>query len=359
MKVAYLLRYYPTLTETFVYGEAAGLAARGVEVRLLSLGDRPDGALADGLPRLPHQRLRRRPWGRWLREDSAGERFVAAHSRDKDADRLGALKAAASGVDRLHVHFAGEAAELAHGLFLDEGTPYSVMVHAVDLYKPRPSARAVLQAADLVFAVSDHTAALTARLADRPVLRLRCGPDLGRFRPSPPPPGPLRALFVGRDVPKKGLDTLLAAWPQVGSSARLTVVSDRRGPAPAGVRLLGLAPPSALPALIAQHHLLVLPCRRAPDGDQDGVPLVLMEALATGRPALSTPVSGIPELLGPEVGWLAPPDDPSALGGLLAALTVEDCAARGAAGPAWLRRQGFTLDAQVSGLLSAWEAQGR
>jgi glycosyltransferase involved in cell wall biosynthesis len=125
------------------------------------------------------------------------------------------------------------------------------------------------------------------------------------------------------------------------------------------VRLLGLAPPSALPALIAQHHLLVLPCRRAPDGDQDGVPLVLMEALATGRPALSTPVSGIPELLGPEVGWLAPPDDPSALAGLLAALTVEDCAARGAAGPAWLRRQGFTLDAQVSGLLSAWEAQGR
>jgi len=359
VKVAYLLRYYPTLTETFVYGEAAGLAARGVEVCLLSLGDRADGALADGLPRLPHQRLRRRPWGRWLREDSAGERFVAAHSRDKDADRLSALKAAASGVDRLHVHFAGEAAELAHGLFLDEGTPYSVMVHAVDLYKPRPSARAVLQEADLVFAVSDHTAALTARLADRPVLRLRCGPDLSRFRPSPLPPGPLRALFVGRDVPKKGLDTLLAAWPQVGGGATLSVVSDRPGPAPPGVRILGLVPPSALPALIAQHHLLVLPCREAPDGDLDGVPLVLMEALASERAVLSTPVSGIPELVRPAVGWLVPPDAVEALATQLAAITVQACATRGAAGPTHLRAEGFTQEAQVRGLLSAFVAQGR
>lgn len=372
MKVLYLLRYYPTLTETFVNNEISGVMATGVSVTVASLGHREDAALAADLPTAPVLQVPRHPLRGRLRPPTPGQRWLAAHQRPKDVARLPWLAHAAAGFDRIHVHFAGEAAELAHALRLDTGLPYTVTVHAADLFKPRPALDEVLAGADAVLAISEHNARLVqARLNNVgasavPVWLVRCGPDTRFWLPSPLPEGPLRALFVGRPVPKKGLDVLLAAWAGLGlPDARLDLVTElpRGASLPPGARCLGLLPPRGVREAMGAANLFVLACRAAPDGDLDGVPVSLMEALASGRPVITTPVSGIPELVaddpsaprpGPqEVGWLVPPDDPAALRDALRSATAPERALRGERGLNRLWERGFTLEDQVKGLLAA------
>ena len=357
MKVGYLLRYYPTLTETFVHDEIGAVAGRGFRPWIAALGARADGAHRAGPDPAPVHRIGR-PWVSRLRGlRTAAARQLAAWQRPKDAARLDALREVLGDTDLLHAHFAGENAELAWALRAEGGPPYTVTVHAVDLFKPRPSLDAVLGAASAVLTVSAYNQTLlqsrgiSARL-------VRCGPaTVGP--PVPPQDGPgLRLLFIGRETPKKGLDTLLAAMALTPSDTTLTVVGPALRPAaPAGVTFVGPLPAPAVRDAIDAHDLLVLPSQRAPDGDQDGIPLVLMEALARGRPVVTTPVSGIPELIDDTVGWLVPPADPKALATAICA--ARDPTARrnrGAAGPARLMAGGFTLDAQVDGVITAWRS---
>ena len=352
-RALYLLRYYPTLTETFVQDEIEGMLQAGIDVRVAAIGTRGDGALARDLPPAPFLAIPRRPLTGRLRRATPGMRWLAAQQRPKDAARLPWLAAQAADVDLVHVHFAGEAAEWACALRRDGGPPYTVTVHAADLFKPRPSLDTVLAEAEVVFTVAEHHAGLLRARGHRAIVA-RCGPVLDRWRLPPPPEGPLRALFIGRDVPKKGLDVLLDAWaPQPGD--RLTLVTDRRVLDDPTIGSPGLLPRAGVRAQMSRANLVVLPCREAADGDRDGVPLALMEALAAGRPVISTPVSGVPELVDHEVGWLVPQDDAGALGRALgAARDPEERTRRGAAGPARLRVRGFTRAAQVATVLSAW-----
>ncbi len=354
--VLYLLRYYPTLTETFVHEEIRAVQAAGWRVTVAALGTRDDGATSDRLPDVPVLRVPRRPLAGRLRAPTVGQQALRDWQRAKDAARLPWLAERIRDVDRVHVHFAGEAAEWAWALRRDGGPPYTVTTHAVDVFRPRPSLLTVLQGAEAVLTVADHH---VAHLAARGVSarRVRCGPDLARWALPPAPAAPLQALFVGRDVPKKGLDPLLDAWrPDPGEA--LHVVSDRQGPPRAGVIWHGPLPPAGVRDVLARCHLAVLPCRRGPDGDQDGVPLALMEALAARRPAITTAVSGIPELIDEAVGWLVPPDDPAALHGALAEARIPgERGRRGAAGPERLRARGFTLADQVAGLLGSWSVR--
>jgi colanic acid/amylovoran biosynthesis glycosyltransferase len=347
MRVLYILRYYPTISETFVYREIEGAVRAGCDVTILALGDRADGRLQRQLPDVPV--LRPSHWG--LRRESAGARWLDLHQRPKDVRRLAWMARKAAAFDRIHVHFAGEAAEVAHALHLDLGIRYSVMVHAADLFRPRASFETTLRAADAVLTVADHHVAL---LAERGVSArlVRCGPDLEWFRPLPLGTG---AVAVGRNVEKKGFADLLQVWPEI--DLPLTLVSDWTGPVPPRVRVTGLLPSLGVRDALAAASVLVLPCRRAASGDMDGVPMVLMEAMAMGRPVVTTRLSGIPELVDDSVGWLVPPEDPGALvQALREATSHEECARRGARGPARLRERGFTLEDQVAGVLSAWGA---
>ncbi len=367
VKVLYLLRYYPCLSETFVRDEVRALEARGVDITIASLGSRADARLvpADAQPAarvwtIPRRGLDRlRPW----RTVSAGEQFLRSCQRPKDAARLPWLRArvAAAAFDRVHVHFAGEAAELAHALWLDLQVPYTVTVHAVDLFRPRPSLATVLRHAEAVITISEHH---RRYLADQGLTAhvVRCGPELSRWASlPPPPPGPVRALLVARDVPKKGIDTLLSAWPPGDAHAHLHLLSDHSGPLPERCTRAPLAPPVVVQQAMAACNVVVLPCRIAVDGDRDGVPMVLMEAVAAGRPVLSCPVAGVPELVCPPgaapCGWLVPSDDPLALRRAFDAMTP---AARDAhsPGPRHLQQLGFSLDAQANGLLQVWHSAG-
>ncbi|HCH64534.1 MAG TPA: hypothetical protein DFR83_17135, partial [Deltaproteobacteria bacterium] len=191
MRVLYLLRYYPTVSETFVYREIDALVARGVEVVVAALGSRPDGELQDEPPDAPVQMVPRRPLVGRLSKPTAGMQWLSKHQRSKDVQRLPWIQRLARKFDRIHVHFAGEAAELAHAIHRNCGLPYTVTVHAVDLFRPRPSLEEVLASAETVLAVADHhvrhleALGVTSR-------RLRCGPDLGRWRVRPLPGPELR-----------------------------------------------------------------------------------------------------------------------------------------------------------------------
>jgi len=372
LRVLYLLRYYPTLTETFVYREITGLLERGVAVTVGSLDARADGALQRELPPVAVLRPPTLPLyapllmqllpvlatarGRgvygWLRRQL----------RVKDALKALWLAQQARAFDRVHVHFAGEAAAWALAARRLHGTPYTVTVHAVDLFKPSPVLPELLEGAESVLTISSY---------NRELIRERHGVEASLVRCGVPPwPGPavepsrqpLVIAAVGRWVPKKGFDLLVEAVERVDRPVRLLLVSDAPpSVASERVELLGLLPPDELRAVIGRAGLVALPCREAADGDMDGVPVVLMEALSAGLPVLSTPVSGVPELVDEDVGWLTPPEDLSSLVDTLRDIAdAPDLRARrGAAGPARLAERGFTLDDQLLGLLRSWGAPGR
>lgn len=367
MKVAYPLRYYPTLTETFVYREIRELQARGVEVCIVALGSRPDGELADELPdaeviRPPHGLRTVATMGAAVRmsaskfgRSSTIFAWARSHLRPKDVARAAWVGEALRGrsVDRIHGHFAGEAAEWARVAASIAGVPYGLTVHAVDLFKPRPSLPDLLGDARPLLTVAEHHRRWIAERYGLDAVVVRCGVD-ATIAADPAAAGELRVIAVGRNVPKKGLDLLVNAMREVRGNLRL--VADAPELAGEGVALGPLAP-SAVREALARAHLFALPCRIAPDGDRDGIPMALIEAMAAGLPVVTTAVSGIPELVDDAVGWVVPSEDHPALVAALreAAASPRERARRGQNGRERVQRRGFTLAAQVDGLMAAWQ----
>ncbi len=430
--ILYVVRYWPTLTETFVRDEIAAQVADGVEVRVVAGGPRGDPHVA---PDPAPVALRPHRWG-WLRAlPSVLREWLRRPALVRP--RVLWLAAEARRARHVHVHFAGEAAAWAAEACARAGVPWSVTVHAVDLYRPRPDLAALLSRASFVATVSEaNRVALTTM--GIPATVVRCGvPDdlvdpaagglpplgssprtlaprapgapspsasespsrksasratpvarLGGFlgpgsssqtlaprapgAPSPSASGspsrksasratPVDVLAVGRWVPKKGLGTLLAA-AELLPEARVCVVSDLPDalPRPANVVTPGLLPRADVLDAMRGARVFCLPCRVAPDGDRDGVPVVILEAMALGLPVVTTAVSGLPELVDAEIGWIVPPDDPAALAEALRAALAdpEEARRRGAAGCARIRARGLTVTAQARAIRALWEGAG-
>ncbi|HVE31360.1 MAG TPA: glycosyltransferase family 4 protein [Mycobacteriales bacterium] len=149
---------------------------------------------------------------------------------------------------------------------------------------------------------------------------------------------PLRVVAVGRMVPKKGFDVLVEAVADLtarGVELEL-VVAGEDGPDAATIRRLvaercpdavqftGPLSQCELLALYRGADVFALACRVDADGDRDGIPNVMVEAMAAGLPVVSTAVSGIPELVRDgENGLLVPPEDPGALASALLRLATD------------------------------------
>ncbi len=364
MKIGYVLRYWPTLSETFVVREIAALARRGAEIEIVAIGRRRDPCRGEALPGV---RVHRPPRGRgawrlapeiWQGLHTARARGVHPGRfpvRPKDAARILWLTrlAAARGWERLHAHFAGEAAIWALAAAEGVGIPASVTVHASDLFRPHPALASVLRQARPVITVCRHHQRWIARHHGIRAAVVRCGVEPDRYRRSRPADAPMRWICVARDVPKKGLDDLVAAITAIGGTLRL--VSD-------AVRLGGpgvLAGPLAadrVPEALARSTGFVLPCRVVPDGDRDGIPVALMEAMASGLPVATTAVSGIPELVDAEVGWWLPLGDPSSMARVLREIqrAPDERARRGSAARERIRAGGWTVARQAEELLGHW-----
>ena len=354
MTIVYLLRYYPTLTETFVYQEIQSLVDNGFHIKIIRMGSRADGLLADMLPNVTVTTVPRAYRFRMYADTSPGIAFLTQHQRLKDIARYRWLREhiKKDPPSLIHAHFAGEAAEWAHALSLDLGIPNAVTVHAVDMFRPRPSFPVLLNATH-VRTISHY--ALGVLQEANPAAQLECIPCAVHIPNDthPIPMDHLRAVFIGRDVPKKGLSILLEAWKHIPSPHRLTVVSQTTQKMPQGAKELGFLPQSQIPLQIQSHNLLILPARMADNGDMDGIPMVCMEALAHRRPVLSTALSGIPELIDEEVGWLI---EKSTVGSLTQALkliisNLAKLKTKGDCGPQRLETGGYTYNQQSRALV--------
>jgi hypothetical protein len=329
VKLAYLLRYYPTRSETFVYDEARALMEAGHVLRCFPIGAREDG---DELPGWPVQRPPR--WARLRPLPSEAEPMLAWQPRKRLAEAAWVADQLEPD-EHLHVHFAGEAAEwalLAHRL---RGLRFGVTVHAVDLFKPRPSLPEVLAAADPLITISEHNQRLLRERYGVEAHLVRSGVELGEGAPE----RGVEVLAVARRVPKKGLDLLEAACAQLDLPLRVLSEASRQ----------------EVREALSRAAVFCLPCRVAPDGDRDGLPVSFLEAMAHGLPVVSTTLPGFDELLDEEVGWQVPPEDLPALSAALASAMAspEERARRGRAA-----RQrvvaGWTRAHQTAAFLAAW-----
>jgi colanic acid/amylovoran biosynthesis glycosyltransferase len=320
LRVAYLLKRYPRLSQTFVLNEMLELERQGVEVVVIAR----DGS-GEAIAHPATARLRARV--HYLREiDPREERWD-----DIAADLLRGL-----GVDHVHAHFATWAAGAAMRAARRAGIPYSFTAHATDIYRDTVDTGALVErmaGASFVVTVSDcnrrHLDGLLAGAgAEGRVVRLYNGLDLERLRPATGPRTPGLVVAVGRLIEKKGFADLVEATRLLagrGTELRTVIVGDgpERERLEAQIARAGLQDRVELVPALAQDEVLALigsatafalPCVIGADGDRDGLPTVLLETMALGTPAVSTTVAGVPEMIEDGVsGLLVGQRDPGAL----------------------------------------------
>jgi glycosyltransferase involved in cell wall biosynthesis len=238
-----------------------------------------------------------------------------------------------AGVAHVHADMAHAPATLA--LYAGEllGVPFSFTGHANDLFQRRVALRDKLARAAFVACISSFHRDLYLREGAAPerLPIVHLGIELERFRLRPPPPDPAEPLLLsaGRLVEKKGFDVFAEACAELwrrGLRFRAAVAGS--GPLldrlREQARALGLdgvltytgctIAQEELPGFLSGGTVFCLACKPAADGDVDGLPVVLMEAMACGVPVVSTRLAGIPDLVADEeTGLLAPPGDPIAL----------------------------------------------
>jgi glycosyltransferase involved in cell wall biosynthesis len=354
--IAYLLKRFPRLSETFILHEMLALEARGVPLRVYALLDpqekvvHPDvKRLAAPVVYLPNlTRAGVRPYlaaqATLLRRSPARYFYVmwrALHRGDRRAGLRHFLRATWLGLDlerhrlrHLHAHFANAPALTAQLTSLLFDVPFSFTAHAKDIYTTAPPRLAErMRNARFVVTCTGHNETYLSGLVDAPTAshlhRIYHGIDRNRFFPmAEVPSSPPVILAVGRFVEKKGFPYLIDACARLkaqGIPFRCQIVGG--GPlkeelqariASAGltdtVDLLAARAQDELVDLYRSATVVALPCVVLENGDRDGIPNVLVEAMSMGRPVVSTAISGIPELIEDgKSGILVPPRDAGAL----------------------------------------------
>jgi colanic acid/amylovoran biosynthesis glycosyltransferase len=232
------------------------------------------------------------------------------------------------GISHVHAHFATHPALAAYAVNRLTGIPYSFTVHADDIYMERPMLDKKILHSSFVVSISDYNRQFLQRhygsLAEAKVVVLHCGVDTAIFQPRAARPlgDKLVITTVARLEEKKGHSFLVDACaqlrdrgvnfvcqligdgelrPQVEAQIAQLGLSDR-------VLLMGRQPRSRVQELLAASDVMVLPSITTKDGRQEGIPVALMEAMATELPVISTAISGIPELIDHGRSGLLVPD---------------------------------------------------
>jgi len=400
VRLAYLVSEYPAVSHTFILREVRGLRALGFEVLTASINaprqpaamasaDRdeasrtfyikPAGALAALRAHL--QTLRRHPLA-YLRGLGFALGLGGGDLRQllfsvfyfTEALMLGNWMAR-RGVRHLHVHFANAAATV--GLITSRifGTGFSLTVHGPDEFYDvkRLRLKEKIEGAAFVFCISQFARSQLMKLVDvsqwSKLEVSRLGVDAGVFKPRPfrRSPSPLSLLCVGRLVPAKGQHVLIAALDRLlrsGRNVTLRLVGDgpdrtslerevtRRGLC-ARVSFAGSVNQDQIGQYYCEADVFVLA------SFAEGIPIVLMEAMAMEIPCVATAIAGIPELIRNEVdGLLVPPADDRALADAIGRL-VEDEQLRWRLGQAARQRvkDQFDLELNVARLACRFNAR--
>ncbi len=408
LRVGYVLKRFPRLSETFILNEMLELERQGVEVEVFSLFKPPaedKHALLSELkarvtylpssPAIEQLTLKqtvdgieseRKPVAS-LVSNAAFDDAMPGKSAVEKANVIYkaatvALLAKELGLQHLHAHFGSDAATVALLASRLSHLPFSFTAHAKDIYHTYidkvTDARmrsAKISEAAFVATVSEFNRQHLIGIADRAdsgrIHRLYNGIDLDRFRDQRLSREPATILAVGRLVEKKGFTHLIEACGQL-SRRSVEFRCDIAGDGPlqeflaqqietcgliGKVRLLGPRKQEELIGMMQTATLMVLPCIVTDSGDRDGLPTVLLEALASGLPCISTTVSGVPEIIQDgESGLLTRPDSADqmadAIETLLASPKRRDAFAR--AGRMKAERD-FSLSRNVATLRSLFE----
>jgi colanic acid/amylovoran biosynthesis glycosyltransferase len=246
--------------------------------------------------------------------------------------------------DHIHVHFMDRAVLVALVVSRFLGKTYSFTAHAADIYTKAMLVREKIDYARFIITVSQYNKQHLLKVcpgikADK-IHILHPWVDVSQFTPRPDRPvhNRLHILSVGRLVEKKGHKDLIDACNFLrakGFDADCQIVGE--GPLHADltdrisycalqdyVHLLGGLPQSQVLDLLREWaDVFVLPCIIAEDGDRDGIPVSLAEAMALELPVISTDIVGIRELVQPGSGMLIPPHDPAAIAEALSTIAIQ------------------------------------
>lgn len=361
--IAYFLDVFPVVSETFILHEIIELRKRGLSILIYAL-QRPERyeynsavhsesrALAEETLYLSFHDIRmkrtekaflhlsvliRSPL-RYLKVlyyafHKGGESFFAFKMMPLYLREIRERK-----VEHIHAHFACSACEYAMLLSRLSGIPFSLSVHAYDIYseQAREMSGYIRYAEFIVTCTAYNRQYLMQKYGEhiRDKLRLNYhGVYADRVTPSAEP-GKMQGtdfniLTVGRLVKKKGFPYLIEALSLLKASAAGPFIVNIIGDGPEKERLFrmveeydlrdhvffrGVLPFEEIRAFYREADIFVLPCIIAENGDRDGIPNVIFEAMSSGLPVISTNISGIPEVITEGVdGFLVDPKDSNTL----------------------------------------------
>lgn len=342
--IAYILKRFPRFSETFILNELLAHEAAGDRTCVYSLLAPPDEPRHARLSDFKGEVMILKPHGKG--PDGVALPGDAALFSGKTPQEIGALQRKADavaadakmrGISHFHAHFGSDTTTVACLAARAICGTYSFTAHAKDIYhtyvSPDADAemrRAKLRDAAFVTTVSDYNARHLSDLCpEARVIRLYNGIDLASFNPvdtATQQPGHL--IAVGRLVAKKGFHVLLDACALL-TARRVPFTLSLVGSGPLEEALyaqraaLGLEPTVLMNGPLPQETLIekmgtaqaaVLPCVVTDTGDRDGLPTVLLEAMARGLPVVTTTVSGGPEIVEDRLtGRLCTPGDANAL----------------------------------------------
>ncbi|MCP4607225.1 MAG: glycosyltransferase [Planctomycetes bacterium] len=237
------------------------------------------------------------------------------------------------GAEHIHVHFASRSLSLGLMMGMLTGLPVSCSVHAFDIFTRSPSSlRMRLAKCKFIASISQFNVEYLRKTCGNSVADLcrvvHCGIDPEKFSSVSRQPEVGRIVCVCRLSPKKGLDIAIRACAKLRDNNvkfQFEVAGD--GPQRRDleelieslnladhIKLLGARPNDQLTELFSRASVFLMPCVKTPDGDMDGIPVAMMEAMACEVPVVSTAISGILELIEDGVtGRLAPENDVDAL----------------------------------------------
>ena len=349
MRTGYVVKRFPRYSETFIVNEILAHEAAGEEIEIFSLLPPVDTHFQDSLAKIraPVHYLAsggvKTPefWATlagvcgvlpdgWrnlkaLRDEGYLEVYAALHLARTVQD---------NGIRHLHAHFATSATTVARWAAHLAGIPFSFTAHAKDIFHESiddDDLRAKLTDAARVVTVSDYNVAyLNERFGDAAakVTRIYNGLDLSHFPFRDEGREEAAIVAIGRLVEKKGFDDLLTACALLderGRNFRCEIIGEgelesvlRSRISSLGLRrkvtLTGPLPQREVIRRLREATLMVAPCIPGSDGNRDGLPTVLLEAMALGTPCIATTVTGIPEVVRHDrTGLLVPPHAPQAL----------------------------------------------
>ena len=347
MDILYLLRKYPAISQSFILNEIHELERRGHSIYIFAL-DEPDSDIKHtelSNIRAKIQYSAPASFSNLLKyfPPRAVYLYVLKHSGPRNnlkrqiealfyaGQCIRFLKNISPSIDVVHTHFADFTTVPSRYVASYFGIPSTVTAHAFDLYNnPEPDlVPHYLSSMDRIITISDYNKNFISNLIDNspPIDVVHAGIRPEKFTPTE---GTVtnRIFTVSRLVEKKGIldaiHSVSSAVERISSlEYHIAGTGEMRSRLEQKINVLGLADNIKLLGSVSDARLIeeyqsaeifLLPSVIADSGDRDGIPVVLMEAMAMKTPPVSTTVSGIPELITHrENGLLVEPHDISAI----------------------------------------------